>query len=408
MAPSFLILLLLHYLHAFASSQRVNQTESLLKWKANLHYKSQTALSSWVGDNPCSWDGITCDKAGSITNLNLSSNGLKGTLHSLDFLAFPTLMELRLPNNSLYGTIPSSIGRLSQLRVLYLDFNDFLGNIPSEIGLLRSLSLLSLYGNQLNGSIPKEIGILGSLKEVDLSNNNLSGQIPSSIGNLKNLSIFDLSINKFFGLIPQEVGMLRSLSELDLSSNNLSGPIPTSIRNLKNLSLLHLFQNKLSGSIPQEVGMLRSLSELDLSSNNLSVAGTFGYIAPELAYTMEVNEKCDVYSFGVVTMEILMGRHPSDLISALLSQLAPLPSSTPPNWRQMLIKDLIDQRLLVPTGETTVHVASTVRLALVCLQANPQYRPTMRQVSQALTSERPPLPKPFSMVTLEDLVGQDL
>ncbi|GKV30728.1 hypothetical protein SLEP1_g39508 [Rubroshorea leprosula] len=144
------------------------------------------------------------------------------------------------------------------------------------------------------------------------------------------------------------------------------------------------------------------------SSVRSLVAGTFGYIAPELAYTMEVNEKCDVYSFGVVTMEVLMGRHPSDLISALLSQLAPLPSSTPPNWRQMLIKDLIDQRLLVPTGEAAVHVASTVRLALVCLQANPQYRPTMRQVSQALTSEWPPLPKPFSMITLEDLVGQDL
>jgi len=34
---------------------------------------------------------------------------------------------------------------------------------------------------------------------------------------------------------------------------------------------------------------------------------------------MEVNEKCDVYSFGVVAMEIMMGRHPGDFISSLLS-----------------------------------------------------------------------------------------
>ncbi|KAJ6952920.1 hypothetical protein NC653_041915 [Populus alba x Populus x berolinensis] len=56
------------------------------------------------------------------------------------------------------------------------------------------------------------------------------------------------------------------------------------------------------------------------SSNWTSFAGTFGYTAPELAYTMKVTEKCDVYSFGVVTMEVMMGRHPGDLISTLSSE----------------------------------------------------------------------------------------
>ncbi|KAI8005036.1 MDIS1-interacting receptor like kinase 2 [Camellia lanceoleosa] len=35
--------------------------------------------------------------------------------------------------------------------------------------------------------------------------------------------------------------------------------------------------------------------------------GTYGYVAPELAYTMEVNERCDVYSFGVLTLELITG-----------------------------------------------------------------------------------------------------
>ncbi|GKV48862.1 hypothetical protein SLEP1_g55652 [Rubroshorea leprosula] len=132
------------------------------------------------------------------------------------------------------------------------------------------------------------------------------------------------------------------------------------------------------------------------SSNWTSFAGTFGYIAPELAYTMQVSEKCDVYSFGVVTMEIIMGRHPGDLISDLWT----------PNGQQMLLKDVIDQ-CLKPQRRNKVaeQVVATTKLAFTCLHSNPQFRPTMQQVYQALTSGRPsPLPKPYSMISLGDLI----
>ncbi|XVE78280.1 hypothetical protein DITRI_Ditri13aG0132200 [Diplodiscus trichospermus] len=147
------------------------------------------------------------------------------------------------------------------------------------------------------------------------------------------------------------------------------------------------------------------------SSNWTSLAGTYGYIAPELAYTMKVDEKCDVYSFGVLTMEILMGMHPGDLLSYLSSSaststFASTSASTlKPNGQRILLKDMIDQRLPSPVNEVAEEVVSTWKLAFACLNGNPQLRPTMQQVAQALNRKSLPLPNPFSIIKLEELLG---
>ncbi|WCJ30912.1 Leucine-rich receptor-like protein kinase family protein [Euphorbia peplus] len=43
-----------------------------------------------------------------------------------------------------------------------------------------------------------------------------------------------------------------------------------------------------------------------------AIAGSCGYIAPEYAYTLRVNEKSDTYSFGVVILELVTGKLPID------------------------------------------------------------------------------------------------
>ncbi|XP_048324187.1 MDIS1-interacting receptor like kinase 2-like [Ziziphus jujuba] len=77
------------------------------------------------------------------------------------------------------------------------------------------------------------------------------------------------------------------------------------------------------------------------SSNWTSFVGTFGYAIPELAYTMRVNEKCDEYSFGVVMLEILMVRHPGDLISSLSLSWSSSSSATPA-YDQVGVMDVLD------------------------------------------------------------------
>ncbi|KAL4387791.1 hypothetical protein GQ457_09G026130 [Hibiscus cannabinus] len=134
------------------------------------------------------------------------------------------------------------------------------------------------------------------------------------------------------------------------------------------------------------------------SSNWTSLAGTYGYIAPELAYTMRVDEKCDVYSYGVVTMEVFTGRHPGDLLSYLST------STSVTNDQQILLKDVIDHRLSPPRSRAENDIITATKVAFACLNVNPQLRPTMQQVAQALSRESLPLTSPFSAIKVGELL----
>ena len=117
----------------------------------------------------------------------------------------------------------------------------------------------------------------------------------------------------------------------------------------------------------------------------------------ELAYTMEVNEKIDVYSFGVVALEVIMGKHPGDLISYLST--ASLPASDP-----ILLNDVLDQRLSPPRWHTANEVVFIVVLAVACLHPIPHSRPTMKQASGRMSTLLPPLSKPLHQITIKELL----
>ncbi|PIN16588.1 Leucine-rich repeat protein [Handroanthus impetiginosus] len=148
--------------------------------------------------------------------------------------------------------------------------NNLSGSIPPKIGKLFNLKSLWLWGNKLSGSIPLEIWKLYSLSELDLSGNNLSGTITPQIGKLYKLSQLDLSTNNLSGSIPPEIGKLFNLESLWLFGNNLDGTIPSSICNLSSLGVLQLSENRLQGRIPQCLGNFStSLTYLALNRNQL-------------------------------------------------------------------------------------------------------------------------------------------
>ncbi|XP_021833396.1 MDIS1-interacting receptor like kinase 2-like [Prunus avium] len=145
------------------------------------------------------------------------------------------------------------------------------------------------------------------------------------------------------------------------------------------------------------------------STNWTAVAGTYGYMAPELAYTMEVNENCDVYSFGVVTLEIVKGKHPGDLFSSFssVSSSSYSSSSSALPAHQIPIVDVLDQRISPPTHRVASEVVSLMKIAFSCLNSSPKSRPTMKQVSQLLSTQRMHLSKPLRMITCGELLALD-
>ncbi|CAL9045512.1 unnamed protein product [Musa banksii] len=133
------------------------------------------------------------------------------------------------------------------------------------------------------------------------------------------------------------------------------------------------------------------------SSNWTAVAGSYGYMAPELAYTMRVTEKCDVYSFGVVALEVLMGKHPGELISSLPSL---------PEGKELFLKETLDQRLPAPAGQLAEAVVFIVKVALACISSNPSSRPSMRFVAQEISAQTQAcIPQPFETITIGMLNG---
>ncbi len=178
--------------------------------------------------------------------------------------------SIQLALNNLIGTIPISIGNLTELTSLELQGNQFSGSIPSSVGNLLKLTTLYLFKNALTGGIPSEIGNLINLTALHLGDNQLAGSIPSSLGNLTNIILFILSGNQLSGSIPSSLGNLVNVGYFHLTSNNLTGSIPPSLGNLAKVGYLWLDGNSLSGSIPDVFDNLISLLDLRISFNNLT------------------------------------------------------------------------------------------------------------------------------------------
>ena len=149
--------------------------------------------------------------------------------------------------------VPSSIGRLLNLRILMLDTSE-LSYLPPEICILAGLEKLSISNNLLT-SLPDGFMNLTSLTSLHAANNRFI-QFPQCLCQLPSLQFLDLSDNSIQSL-PPAIGELVTLETLLLFINSLTS-LPDQICKLTELRCLWLGKNKLK-RLPRDFGKLKNL-----------------------------------------------------------------------------------------------------------------------------------------------------
>nr|CAB3451880.1 unnamed protein product [Digitaria exilis] len=134
-----------------------------------------------------------------------------------------------------------------------------------------------------------------------------------------------------------------------------------------------------------DFGLAKFLQDSGTSQCMSAIAGSYGYIAPEYAYTLKVDEKSDVYSFGVVLLELVTGKKPVGEFGDGVDIVQWVKTMTDSNKEQVI--KIMDPRLSTVPVHEVMHV---FYVALLCVEEQSVQRPTMREVVQMLSE----LPKP--------------
>ena len=169
--------------------------------------KSWRRSDNWLSSQSiCTWYGVTCS--------NDTSSSSSGNQRVVQFSLYDNLLE---------GTIPSTLGALTEVNYFALSTNKLSGNIPISLGsTFTKCEYFDLRYNLLNGSFPPGMSNMTKLTHLIMANNEFTDD-----GGLANI-----------------VQKMHRLNYIDVRSNQLSGSAPESLCSLNDVSYCGLVDPK--------------------------------------------------------------------------------------------------------------------------------------------------------------------
>ncbi|CAN1220855.1 LRR receptor-like serine/threonine-protein kinase RGI5 [Linum grandiflorum] len=373
------------------------------------------------------------------------------------------LRNLYLHMNKLTGSIPSELGKLQKLTSLLLWGNALSGSIPSQLSNCSSLVVLDASANDLSGSIPVQKlnftieNILECLKDENVIGKGCSGvvykaEMPGGeliavkklwktkkeddivfdsfaaeiqiLGHIRHRNIVKLlgyCSNKSVKLILYNYICNGNLQRLLQDNRNLDWETryKIAVGSAQGLAYLHhdcvpailhrdvkcnniLLDSKYEAYLA-DFGLAKLMNSPNYHHAMSRVAGSYGYIAPEYGYTMNITEKSDVYSYGVVLLEILSGRsavepqigdglHIVEWVKKKMGSYEPASS-------------ILDVKLQGLSDQIVQEMLQTLGIAMFCVNSSPAERPTMKEVIALLMEVKSP-PEEWGKGTSQPLIKQ--
>ncbi|PNX80531.1 cysteine-rich receptor-like protein kinase, partial [Trifolium pratense] len=150
-----------------------------------------------------------------------------------------------------------------------------------------------------------------------------------------------------------------------------------------------LLDNNMNPKI-SDFGLARIVAIDQEQGRTNRIVGTYGYMSPEYAMHGQFSEKSDVFSFGVIILEIVSGKRNSRPIES--HDFEDLIRTAWRQWRNQTPLEMLDP--ILKESFTHSEVIKCIQLGLLCVQENPDDRPTMAQVVSYLSSLLVELPLP--------------
>ncbi|VAH21450.1 unnamed protein product [Triticum turgidum subsp. durum] len=375
---------------------------------------------NWMGD-PCApksfvWDGLTCSYVLSgrprITSINMSSGGLKGDISSYfgdlkGIQSFKLTVSVLMPtlfgpSRDLTGSTKSSKRQdrqhLDNHRFTYNELETITDNFKIVLG---QGGFGTVYDGFLQDGTQVAVKLRSQSSSQDVREFLTEAQTITQIHHKNLVSLVGYCKDGIYlALVYEHMSegnledKLRGRNHSDVSLTwrqrlciaqqsaqgleylHKSCSPPFVHRDVKTSNIL---LNKNLEAKVADFGLMKAFNnDDDTHISTARVIGTRGYLAPEYALALQLNEKSDVYSFGVVLLEVITGQ-PTILESTEVIHIV--------QWARLHlsggnIEEVVDARM---QGDFNVNgMWKAMDLALKCTEHDPAQRPTMTDVAVQL------------------------